>query len=472
VDRAPPLIRTPSQSTTPLFGHCLDSTLERFIMPRTTTLGFGLLLLCDLTLAPAASAQTGHARLYRIPPLPQPHGKHVSVQPKFVTDSGVVAGTGTFFGSGSGQFFDGDTFEAFRWVAGSGEALELGVEPGGANVSTVFGVSDDGSAICGGSWSIVNGPILQDRPYRWTAATGRVRLPAIPTDRDSDAFSLGDAISADGSIVYGNSGTVANQRWAYWPDVNTARQFPTDTMAIPGYIAGVSADGTVVYGDGFAQNRALIWRSGALVSLILPGGNSSTPVAMTRDGLNFIGYADVVVSGVHHIHGFYYHQGGAMLDLGAPLWPTAAQDSVTDAISGDGSIILGTTSTDVIFSSIAWIRRAGHPTFRLADYFTGELGLSLRGLGDLLPAAISPSGRWIAGTAKDPSDQADAIGWLVDTAAPCIAEFTGDGTLNVLDFLAFLQVFAQGDARADLNGDGRVNTADFLAFLAAYASGC
>jgi hypothetical protein len=55
---------------------------------------------------------------------------------------------------------------------------------------------------------------------------------------------------------------------------------------------------------------------------------------------------------------------------------------------------------------------------------------------------------------------------------PCAPDVNGDGTVNVADFLAFLQIYAAGDARADFNHDGQVNVADFLAFLAAYAAGC
>jgi hypothetical protein len=51
------------------------------------------------------------------------------------------------------------------------------------------------------------------------------------------------------------------------------------------------------------------------------------------------------------------------------------------------------------------------------------------------------------------------------------ADVTGDGQVNVQDFLAFLQLFAAADPGADFTGDCTVNVADFLAYLQAYAAG-
>jgi hypothetical protein len=55
---------------------------------------------------------------------------------------------------------------------------------------------------------------------------------------------------------------------------------------------------------------------------------------------------------------------------------------------------------------------------------------------------------------------------------PCRVDVTGDGQVNVQDFLSFLQLFAAGADGADFNRDRDVNIQDFLAFLAAYAAGC
>jgi hypothetical protein len=58
------------------------------------------------------------------------------------------------------------------------------------------------------------------------------------------------------------------------------------------------------------------------------------------------------------------------------------------------------------------------------------------------------------------------------TPGACFADINGVNGVNVADFLAFLQLYAAGDARADFNNDCGVNVQDFLAFLQAYSAGC
>ena len=54
----------------------------------------------------------------------------------------------------------------------------------------------------------------------------------------------------------------------------------------------------------------------------------------------------------------------------------------------------------------------------------------------------------------------------------CPADFNGDGTVNTLDVLSFLNAWSAQQSEADFNGDGTVNTLDVLAFLNAWSAGC
>ncbi len=54
----------------------------------------------------------------------------------------------------------------------------------------------------------------------------------------------------------------------------------------------------------------------------------------------------------------------------------------------------------------------------------------------------------------------------------CDADFNGDGAVNTLDVLAFLNAWTAQDPRADFNGDGAIDTRDVLAFLNAWTAGC
>jgi len=61
--------------------------------------------------------------------------------------------------------------------------------------------------------------------------------------------------------------------------------------------------------------------------------------------------------------------------------------------------------------------------------------------------------------------------WALDNHAP-LGDFNGDGAVNTLDVLSFLNAWSSGDPRADINGDGTINTLDVTAFLNAWAGGC
>ena len=63
-------------------------------------------------------------------------------------------------------------------------------------------------------------------------------------------------------------------------------------------------------------------------------------------------------------------------------------------------------------------------------------------------------------------------GGPIDGGAACVADFDGDGSLTLFDFLAYQNAFASGDRRADLDHDGSLTLFDFLAFQNAFAAGC
>ncbi|OAB62323.1 hypothetical protein AY599_11165 [Leptolyngbya valderiana BDU 20041] len=58
------------------------------------------------------------------------------------------------------------------------------------------------------------------------------------------------------------------------------------------------------------------------------------------------------------------------------------------------------------------------------------------------------------------------------TCDTCRADLTGDGELNIFDFLEFQNLFAGGDLRADFDGDGDLTLFDFLAFQNEFDTGC
>ncbi len=80
----------------------------------------------------------------------------------------------------------------------------------------------------------------------------------------------------------------------------------------------------------------------------------------------------------------------------------------------------------------------------------------------------------VFGQGDGEDDIQSAIAWiennLIDT--PCLADLSGDGSLNFLDVSAFLSAFSAQDPVADFNPDGQFNFLDVSAFLSAFANGC
>lgn len=62
----------------------------------------------------------------------------------------------------------------------------------------------------------------------------------------------------------------------------------------------------------------------------------------------------------------------------------------------------------------------------------------------------------------------------------CVADWNTDGSVNALDFIAYLGLWSANraqdctvnDCPADIDGNGVTNTADFMAFLSAWSDGC
>ncbi|MFG0284949.1 MAG: right-handed parallel beta-helix repeat-containing protein [Phycisphaerales bacterium JB039] len=64
------------------------------------------------------------------------------------------------------------------------------------------------------------------------------------------------------------------------------------------------------------------------------------------------------------------------------------------------------------------------------------------------------------------------IGAYEASPAMCRADLTGDGILDLFDFLEFQNLFGAGDPRADFTGDGVLDLFDFLAFQNEFGRGC
>jgi subtilisin family serine protease len=66
----------------------------------------------------------------------------------------------------------------------------------------------------------------------------------------------------------------------------------------------------------------------------------------------------------------------------------------------------------------------------------------------------------------------DDIGVSTTPAGACFADFNADGSLSILDFVAFQTAFSAGDDAADCNDDGSLSVLDFVCFQQAFLAGC
>jgi probable HAF family extracellular repeat protein len=164
-------------------------------------------------------------------------------------DTASIANAASFDGGfivGSSGSYDTQKQEAFRWTEASG-MTGLGILPGGAQWgSAAAGVSADGSVVVGNSGS---SDTLGFEAFRWTESTGMVGLGFLSGRQDS----IARAVSADGRVIVGASGRRAF-RWTEEDGMVAIADGGEGSSAIA-YAA--SADGSVVVGE--VAERAFIW---------------------------------------------------------------------------------------------------------------------------------------------------------------------------------------------------------------------
>jgi len=165
------------------------------------------------------------------------------------SDATGVNADGTVVVGGSSPVLITAGGQAFRWV--NGTMTGLGFLPGG-NTSTARGVNADGTVVVGvsGDRSLAGG-----QAFRWVNGT-MTGLGFLPGGNES--FATG--VNADGTVVVGlardASGAFQASRWT----AETRMQSVLTLLQAAGVVTmagwqlrsanGVSADGTVIVGDG------------------------------------------------------------------------------------------------------------------------------------------------------------------------------------------------------------------------------
>ncbi len=222
--------------------------------------------------------------------------------------------------------------------------------PGG-NFSLATGVSANGSVVVG---QANDGTTLTLHSFRWTAATGMQALPAAP----GFDFSYGaSGISADGSVIVG---TNANKDGV------------------------TSADHAYRYTDaGGYQDLG-----------VQPGFTRSVARDVSGDGQTVIGFSQLFPppSGFGAVLGAYRWTASTGL---VPLFFDDETYSIADAVTFDGSRIVGTSTADAGPRAVMWTSTLGSVDL---NTYLPTLGVNLTGWNLTEANGISSDGSVISGT--------------------------------------------------------------------------
>jgi probable HAF family extracellular repeat protein len=321
--------------------------------------------------------------------------------------------------------------------------VPLGDLPGGDSYSYASAVSADGSTVVGNSMSATGFDA-----FKWTEATGMVRLGSFGTNGVTDATS----VSGDGKIIVGN--TYANVN-----SYTDSDPFMYSDGAGFSSLSGcgchgsrtkvtISDDGTTVVGSESNGNAfAYRWtaQTGPVSLGDSPGGNNiSQAMDVTPDGKIVVGSG----SPPGAKQGFRWTEGTGLLSLGSlmysanavsvdgsaiagigfqnsqqgavrwteqegPVWlgnlPALQGNPAgfADDISADGSVIVGGSGGDFKFEAFRWTRDSG--MLRVKTILE-QLGIDMTGWNLQTARAVSADGSVIVGTGTNP--QGNSEGWL------------------------------------------------------------
>jgi len=197
----------------------------------------------------------------------------------------------------------------------------------GGTYSLAQGVSADGSVIVG--QSSTSGGAYHAFKYVGTTMTDLGTL--------GGTNSYGQGVSADGSVIVGQSSTSGGAYHAFKYVGTTMTDL--GTLGGTGSSAnGVSADGSVIVGQsnltGNRASHAFKYSGSTMTDLGTLGGTRSSANGVSADGSVIVG--DSSITGNSASHAFKY-VGTTMTDLGT----LGGTYSLAQGISADGSVIVG-----------------------------------------------------------------------------------------------------------------------------------
>ena len=379
--------------------------------------------------------------------------------------------------SGSAYVF---RFDGSHWI----EEAKLTAYDGAADDGFGVAVSVSGDVIIVGAYQDGNtGPSAFDGHgaayiYRYNSADGTWanEQKIIPSDAAvSDLFGFGVAIDGDTALISkhgddtrgGNAGAV----YVYGFDGETWDQeqklFGSDTATSDQFGKYLAMEGDrAIFGAMFDADAGRASGSAYVFSRGADGWEQEAKLRAADAAAGDSFGISVDVSGDVAVVGAYgddtYAGSGYVFLLGDAGWRqeaklTAAERSSRDffgwsvGIDSDTAVLGGWRDDDACPSDPDCNSGSAY-------MFVGLSDCNDKGALDACDIAF--------GTSEDANGDGrpDECG--------CRADFNGDGAVNTLDFLDYLNAFNAGDPAADFDENGQVNTRDFIAFLNAFSEGC
>ena len=263
---------------------------------------------------------------------------------------------------------------------------------------------EDLGSLAGSAWSYGNaisanglvvvgesGTSTGDRAFRWTGGV-MTSLGTLP----GGLYSYAYAVSADGSVVVGSATNDSNQSRAYrWTSAGGMENLGTLAGGDDSAAYGVSSNGSVVVGnsDSSAGRRAFRWTGGLMADLgTLPGGSFSYAGGVSADGLVVVGSS---YNSTGAMRAFRWTD-GLMTDLGTLA---GGNHSYAKGVSANGSVVVGQSGSS-----------AGQRAFRWMDGVMTSLG-TLPGGSSSGANGVSADGSVVVGYASNASNQTRAFRW-------------------------------------------------------------